>query len=332
MPSMVAVQNLSKVYDHSVLAVQNLSFEVSEGEIFGFLGPNGAGKSTTIGMLTTLLKPTSGTAQVAGYDIVEEASLVRQATGVVLQDNTADPQMTGYENLLFFADLQGVPRSVFQERAPELLALVELSDAAGRSVRGYSGGMKRRLELACGLVNEPKVLFLDEPTLGLDVQTRSAVWKYIRKLREERRLTVFLTTHYMEEADGLCDRIAIIDHGRMAALDSSENLKERLGGDLVELEVKSGTSDLTSSIRATPGVVTVVRQNSIYRITTRNGERSAVAILDGVRNAGGSVSRILVSKPSLADAYLEVTGRAFRDESSDSNLPQFLRRTFLEGQ
>src|SRR5208283_3389168 len=189
-------------------------------EIFGFLGPNGAGKTTTISMLTTLLRPSLGTAEVAWCDIKANASGVRKAIGVVQQDNTTDKHMTGYENLIFTARLQGVPVDIAKKRAAELLELVELSDAAHRKVETYSGGMRRRLEIACGLVNRPRVLFLDEPTLGLDVQTRSAIWKYVKSLKEENKMTLFLTTHYMEEADSLCDRIAIIDHGQIVALGS----------------------------------------------------------------------------------------------------------------
>ena len=199
----VSLTKLSKTYRPQITAVDSISFEVYEGEIFGFLGPNGAGKSTTISMLTTLLTPTSGTAEVVGHDITKSGSKVRELIGVVQQDNATDKHMTGHENLIFFARLQGVPRQVAEERVKELLDLVELSDAAHRKVETYSGGMRRRLEIACGLVNMPKVLFLDEPTLGLDVQTRNAIWDYIKNLKKERSMTLFLTTHYMDEADSL---------------------------------------------------------------------------------------------------------------------------------
>ena len=224
---LITLTNLSKTYRPQITAVDSISFEVYEGEIFGFLGPNGAGKSTTISMLTTLLTPTSGTAEVVGHDITKSGSKVRELIGVVQQDNATDKHMTGHENLIFFARLQGVPRQVAEERVKELLDLVELSDAAHRKVETCSGGMRRRLEIACGLVNMPKVLFLDEPTLGLDVQTRNAIWDYIKNLKKERSMTLFLTTHYMDEADSLCDRIAIIDHGSIIAIRSSHGTEGR---------------------------------------------------------------------------------------------------------
>ena len=209
------MENLTKTFDGKVIAVDGVSFEVKQGEIFGFLGPNGAGKSTTINMLTTLLPPTSGKAEVCGFDIHKHPNEVRRSVGVVPQDYTADEDMTGYENILLCGDLYGLPRSDSKPHAVELLQLVELQDAAKRKVSTFSGGMRRRLELACGLINYPKLLFLDEPTLGLDVQTRTAVWKYIRQLKQDYNMTLFMTTHYLEEADGLCDRIAIIDHGHI---------------------------------------------------------------------------------------------------------------------
>jgi ABC-2 type transport system ATP-binding protein len=205
--NIITVENLSKTFG-TLKAVDNVSFTVKEGEIFGFLGPNGAGKTTTINMLTTLLKPTSGKAVVCGFSIFKDANEVRRSVGVVPQEYTADEDMSGINNIILCADLYGMPRSDSKAHAKELLKLVELEDAANRKVSTYSGGMRRRLELACGLINYPKLLFLDEPTLGLDVQTRAAVWKYIKTLKEEYRMTLFLTTHYLEEADSLCERVA----------------------------------------------------------------------------------------------------------------------------
>lgn len=312
--AIIDVSNLSKTYKPEIKAVDSISFQVCEGEIFGFLGPNGAGKTTTISMLTTLLAPTSGTAKVAGHDLKADAANVRRSIGVVQQDNTADKHMTGYENLVFTARLQGVPVKLGKKRAAELLELVELTDAADRKVETYSGGMRRRLEIACGLVNRPRVLFLDEPTLGLDVQTRSAIWKYVKALKEENAMTLFLTTHYMEEADSLCDRIAIIDHGHIIIVGPPTELKSRLGGDIIELGVKGAGKDLSEVILKLPMVKTVTKEADLYRIKAENGDEAALAVIDAVRASGSYVTKVLVNKPSLSEVYLELTGKAFREE------------------
>ena len=325
----INVLNLSKTFKPQIKAVENVSFQVYEGEIFGFLGPNGAGKTTTISMLTTLLVPTSGTAQVAGCDIITKATGVRKSIGVVQQDNTTDKHMTGYENLIFTARLQGVPVHLAQKRAVELLELVELSDAAHRKVETYSGGMRRRLEIACGLVNRPRVLFLDEPTLGLDVQTRSAIWKNVKNLKEENQMTLFLTTHYMEEADSLCDRIAIIDHGHIIASGSPVELKSKLGGDIIELGVKGEEKDLSELIQKLPMVNQVSKEGSLYRIKVENGEEAALSVIDAVRSRGYYVTKILVNKPSLNEVYLELTGEAFREEEPGKSSEFFGRKLDL---
>ena len=245
--NIITVENLSKTFG-SLKAVDNVSFNIKEGEIFGFLGPNGAGKTTTINMLTTLLKPTSGKAVVCGFSIFKDANEVRRSVGVVPQEYTADEDMSGINNIILCADLYGMPRKDSKAHAKELLKLVELEDAANRKVSTYSGGMRRRLELACGLINYPKLLFLDEPTLGLDVQTRTAVWKYIKTLKEEYQMTLFLTTHYLEEADSLCDRIGIIDHGHLVKIGSPEELKQSVGGDVIVVDVKENEPDISSDI------------------------------------------------------------------------------------
>ncbi len=211
----IKAEDLTKVFNGSLVAVDHINFSVKQGEIFGFLGPNGAGKTTTINMLITVLKPTEGKASILGYDIVKQQNNVRYSIGVVPQEYTADEDLTGVENVLLCADLYGIPRSVSRKRSADLLELVELTKFKDKKVQTYSGGMRRRLELACGLINRPKVLFLDEPTLGLDVQTRAATWNYIKTLKKEFGMTLFMTTHYLEEADALCDRIAIIDHGKI---------------------------------------------------------------------------------------------------------------------
>ena len=271
----VKVEDLSKSFDGKIKAVDSVSFEVKEGEIFGFLGPNGAGKSTTINMLTTLMPPTSGKAEVCGFDIHKQANEVRRSVGVVPQDYTADEDMTGYENILLCADLYGIPRSDSKRHAVELLQLVELQDAAKRKVSTFSGGMRRRLETACGLINYPKLLFLDEPTLGLDVQTRTAVWKYIRQLKLDYNMTLFLTTHYLEEADSLCDRIAIIDHGHIVKIGTPDELKESVGGDVIVVGVKEAEPDISSDISKIDLVKAVTKTGNDYRIKADAGEEAS---------------------------------------------------------
>ena len=224
----IKVEGLTKIYNKTLTAVDHISFSVKHGEIFGFLGPNGAGKTTTIKMLITVIRPTEGKATILGGDIAKQSIDVRGAIGVVPQEYTADEDLTGLENILLCADLYGIPKSVSKKRAVDLLNLVELTAFKDKRVQTYSGGMRRRLELACGLINRPKVLFLDEPTLGLDVQTRAATWNYVKMLKKQFGMTLFLTTHYLEEADALCDRIAIIDHGKIIVVGTPTELKDSL--------------------------------------------------------------------------------------------------------
>lgn len=325
--NIVYVRELAKSYDGKTFAVNKVSFDVKEGEVFGFLGPNGAGKSTTIKMLTTLVRPTSGHAVVCGHDVAKEPALVRQSIGVVPQEYTADEDLTGYENLLLVADLYGIPRSESKSRAEELLELVELRDAAKRKVITYSGGMRRRLELAIGLINRPRLLFLDEPTLGLDVQTRAAIWKYIRALKEEFGMTIFLTTHYLEEADSLCNRIAIIDHGRIVKIGSPEELKAEVGGDIIEVKVAEKAEDLTQVIASLPLVKDVKATDSVYRVKAEKGEEAAPSVIDAIRARGLHVSRISLTKPTLDEVYLELTGRSLREEQADAAQMFSQRRT-----
>jgi ABC-2 type transport system ATP-binding protein len=323
----IMVNNLSKTFG-KLKAVDNVSFEVKEGEIFGFLGPNGAGKTTTINMLTTLLKPSSGNAEVCGYDISKHANDVRSSVGVVPQEYTADEDMTGMNNILLCADLYGIPRSDSKPHADELLRMVELKDAANRKVATYSGGMRRRLELACGLINYPKLLFLDEPTLGLDVQTRTAVWKYIKMLKEEYRMTLFLTTHYLEEADSLCDRVAIIDHGHIIKIGSPEELKESVGGDVIVVGVKESEPDISSDIAQIKLVKDVKKNNNNYRIKVESGEEASPQITDLIRSKGLHVVKVSLTKPTLDEAYLEFTGRSLREEETD-RLQMFRQRVTM---
>ncbi|MBO3800379.1 MAG: ATP-binding cassette domain-containing protein, partial [Candidatus Brockarchaeota archaeon] len=293
--------------------VDHVSFSVTHGEIFGFLGPNGAGKTTTINMLITVLRPTEGTASVLGYDVVKQANEVRKVIGVVPQEYTADEDLTGYENIILCADLYGIPREVSKKRAVELLELVELTSFKDKKVETYSGGMRRRLELACGLINRPRVLFLDEPTLGLDVQTRVATWNYIKRLKEEYDMTIFMTTHYLEEADTLCDRIAIIDYGKIVVTGDPEELKHSLGGDIITISIKEDV-DVSEIIHNVEHVKDVTRmEDGSYRIKAEFGEIVTPLIIEALRSKGYTVTRLSLTEPNLNDVYLEYTGRTIRD-------------------
>lgn len=309
----IKVDGLAKAFGQ-VKAVDGVSFDVKRGEVFGFLGPNGAGKSTTINVLTTMLRPTSGKAAVCGFDVLSHANDVRRKVGVVPQEFTADEDMTGYENILLCASLYGMPRSDAKPHADELLKLVELQDAANRKVKTYSGGMRRRLEIACGLINYPTLLFLDEPTLGLDVQTRAAVWQYIRTLKEQYGMTLFLTTHYLEEADSLCDRIAIIDHGHIVKIGTPAELKSGIGGDVIVLGVKESEPDLTAEISKIDLVKEVKKNGNDYRIKASKGDEVSPQVITLATAIGLHVTKISITKPTLDEAYLELTGKSIREE------------------
>ncbi len=311
--AVIQAENLSKLYPPRTRAVEGVSFKVDEGEVFGFLGPNGAGKTTTIKMLTTLASITSGEAKVAGYDVKRESSSVRKSIGVVPQELTADDELKGIENLILSARLHHVPRSESTKKAQDLLKLFDLEEAAQRRVRTYSGGMRRRLQMAMGLVHSPKVMFLDEPTLGLDIQTRTKVWDYIRRLNKERGLTVFMTTHYLEEADGLCDRIAIIDHGVIKVSDTPSHLKEKIGGDVLTIGLSDG-EDLTQFFNSVPDVSDVSREGQVYKMKIPRTERALPTIIEGVTKRGLKITEISFTKPTLDEVFLEVTGRTMREE------------------
>jgi ABC-2 type transport system ATP-binding protein len=310
--NVITAEGLTKVFNHNLVAVDHINFSVKHGEIFGFLGPNGAGKTTTINMLITVLKPTEGTASILGYDIAKQNNDVRTSIGVVPQEYTADEDLTGYENILLCADLYGIPRGTSKKRAGELLDLVELTAFKDKKVQTYSGGMRRRLELACGLVNRPKVLFLDEPTLGLDVQTRAATWNYVRMLKKEFGMTLFMTTHYLEEADALCDRIAIIDHGKIIVVGTPEGLKESLGGDIITLSIKQDV-DISDLVKKIEHVKEVKKENGMYMIKSESGEVTAPLIIEALRKKGHVVTKLSLTKPTLNEVYLQYTGKSMRD-------------------
>ncbi|MCL2510253.1 MAG: ATP-binding cassette domain-containing protein, partial [Methanomassiliicoccaceae archaeon] len=269
MGSIIEVRDLVKRYGKEVLAVKGISFDVMEGEVFGFVGPNGAGKSTTISMITTLLRPTSGTIMLDGMDVVKESNKVRKVIGLVPQFLTADDELSGRENMQLHADLYGVPKKVAKERIDELLKIVKLEEAAHRRVATYSGGMRKRLEIAEGLINRPRILFLDEPTLGLDIQTREIIWDYLRMIRKESNMTVFLTTHYLEEADSMCDRIAIIDEGVIKVIGAPHELKESLGGDVIHATIED-KEDHSKVIQSMENVSSVIVEGTEYRIKTKD--------------------------------------------------------------
>ncbi len=320
----IRAEGLTK-YFGSLKAVDHINFTVKRGEIFGFLGPNGAGKTTTISMLITVLKPSEGTAYILGNDIAKQNTAVRSVIGLVPQEYTADEDLTGYENIILCADLYGIPRKIAEKRALELLQLVELTSFKDKRVQTYSGGMRRRLELACGLINRPKLLFLDEPTLGLDVQTRAATWEYVRTLKKEYGMTLFLTTHYLEEADALCDRIAIIDHGKIVVIGSPIELKESLGGDIITLSIKQEV-DITDLIRKIEHVKEVKQENGGYIIKSENGEVTAPLIIEALRKDGYVVTKLSLTKPTLNEVYLSYTGRSMRDAVDESRESESIKR------
>lgn len=315
--SAIKVRELVKKFN-GFTAVDSLSFDVPYGELFGLLGPNGAGKTTTINILSTLLKPTSGYAEVAGFDIRNRKDEVRKSIGIVFQDPTLDTKLTGKENLLFHAMLYGIEKEEAEKRIKEVLELVELQDKANTLVEKYSGGMKRRLEIARGLIHRPKVLFLDEPTLGLDAQTRRRIWDYIRNLNKEIGITMILTTHYMEEADYLCDRIAIIDRGKIVAIDNPDNLKNMVGGDVVSIEIEGDTKNYLEKLKELKWIKSLMVQNGILRMTLEMGERKIPSLINLAEKSGVRVNSVNLRKPSLEDVFLFFTGREMRDEEGEN--------------
>jgi len=305
----IATEQLVKRYGE-IEAVRGIDLSVMPGEIFGFLGPNGAGKSTTISMLCTLLRPTSGRAAVASFDVVRDPGAVRARIGLVFQDPSLDEQLTARENLDFHAFLYDVPRATRIARINEVLEMVELADRATSKVLTFSGGMKRRLEIARGILHSPEVLFLDEPTRGLDPQTRSHIWDYLRALRRREGITIFMTTHYMDEAE-FCDRIAIMDMGRIVALGTPDELKARVGGDVITIATTdnpASAAELGSKFGLTPAV-----DDGMLRIEVSDG---AAFIPRLVRDLSAQVTSVTLRRPSLDDVFLKLTGRAIREEQA----------------
>ena len=293
-------------------AVDGVDLAVRKNEIFGFLGPNGAGKTTTISMLTTLLKPTSGTALIDGHDVIEEQAEVRRAIGVVFQEQSTDEKLTARENLDFHAVLYGVPRKERKERIRDALRMVDLEDRAGQKVEQFSGGMKRRMEIARGLLHTPRVLFLDEPTQGLDPQTRNNIWEHLLRLREETDVTIFMTTHYMDEAE-YCDRVAIMDQGKVVEQGSPEDLKGRVGSDVVTITTPNGTGDLMAFAEKIKVPVTE-NESGVLRFEVEEGARFVPRLLGEFT---GEVETINVRRPTLDDVFLNLTGRSIREPDGE---------------
>lgn len=315
MGTIIKAENLTKVYLGKIKAVDQISLDIEEGEVYGLLGPNGAGKTTLISMLTTRLTPTSGTAVIKGYDIKKNSMDVRKIIGVVPQDLTTDEDLTGMENLLMVSQFYDVPKPTANERIKNLLRLVNLEEAAGRYVRQYSGGMRKRLELITGLVHDPDILFLDEPTLGLDVQTRTQMWEYVRDVQEKLNVTIILTSHYLEEVDALADRISIIDHGKILITGKPSELKASLQGDIIQLTTKE--PEELEILKSFPEAIDVkdFGPNSV-RLRVKDSDDQLPSLIKFISEKGVNVVRMTVQKPSLDEVFLQYTGRDIRAEDA----------------
>lgn len=309
----ILVDTLTKRFG-DFTAVDGISFEIPEGEIFGLLGPNGAGKTTAISMLSTLLEPTSGRALLNGIDIIKDQDGVRKEIGIVFQDQSLDEELTAWENMDFHGRLYRIPKAIREQRIDEMLRLVELEDRKDSLVKTYSGGMRRRLEIARGLLHEPSILFLDEPTLGLDPQTRNHLWEYIQSLNRRKGITIILTTHYMDEADRLCDRVAIIDRGRIVAMDTPGNLKSQVGEDVVSI-TSPDAARIADTIRA-PWILGVEQYDGQVIIRLRSAEDHLLELLRMIGVDGYTITSISIRKPTLEDVFLHYTGREMRQEEA----------------
>ncbi len=315
----IELKSLTKSFG-DVIAVNDISLSVKPGEIFGFLGPNGAGKSTTIMILTTLLKPTSGQALICGFDVMTNAKKVRENIGYVQQETTVDDYLTGRENLLLQARLNHIPKNEINKRIDELLELIELSDKQDKAVGTYSGGMRKRLDIAGGLLHRPKVLFLDEPTVGLDIQTRRKIWEYIKKIHDEFEITIFLTTHYMEEADKLCDRIGIIDGGKIQVIDSPENMKKAMGHEVISIILEGENhNSFLSELKKIEFVTKINEDGSKLTLFASNGTEVIPKIFQISSELKIKITSISLTRPTLDDVFISYTGHEIRDDDSGFN-------------
>ncbi len=316
----IETRSLSKSFG-KVKAVDNISFSVENGEIFGFLGPNGAGKSTTMMILTTLLKPTSGQALVSGFDVKTHPKQVRQNIGYVQQESTVDEYLSGRENLLLQARLNHIPKDLIDERIDEVLDLIELSDKQNNAVVTYSGGMRKRLDIAGGLLHRPKVLFLDEPTVGLDIQTRRKIWEYIKKIHIEFEMTIFLSTHYMEEADKLCDRIGIIDGGKIQIIDSPQNMKNAMGNEVISLTIENvdGENQFLPKLQKIEFIKKINEDQNKITIFASKGTEVIPKIFQIASDLKIKINSISLTQPTLDDVFLSYTGHEIRSDVGGFN-------------
>lgn len=316
----IETKSLTKSFG-DLKAVDDISFHVEDGEIFGFLGPNGAGKSTTMMILTTLLKPSSGQALVSGFDVMNLPKKVRQEIGYVQQESTVDEYLSGRENLFLQARLHHIPKELIDKRIDEVLDLIELSDKQHKAVVTYSGGMRKRLDIAGGLLHRPKVLFLDEPTVGLDIQTRRKIWEYIKKIHNEFEMTIFLSTHYMEEADKLCDRIGIIDGGKIQVIDTPQNMKNALGNEVISLTIEEGDkeNEFLSSLENIELVKKINRDKNKITLFASKGTEVIPKIFQISSDLKIKIISISLTQPTLDDVFISYTGHEIRDEEGGFN-------------
>ena len=314
----IKVDLLSKRFQ-KFKALDNISFQIEEGEIFGFLGPNGAGKSTTMMILTTLLKPTSGNASVQGFDVVTQAKKVRENIGFVQQEIGVDEYLTGRENLIFQSRISQMPKEQVQSRIDEVISLVELEEKQNEAAITYSGGMRKRLDIACGLLHRPKVLFLDEPTVGLDIQTRRKIWEYIRKIHKEFDMTLFVSTHYMEEADKLCDRVGIIDYGKIQVIDTPEIMKNAMGSDMISFSLIDGIAkqdELINRIQQIEFVNQVTKKQGEVTIKSSQCSEVIPKIFQTTSEMNIEIDSLSLNKPTLDDVFISYTGHNLRDDTT----------------
>ena len=315
----IETKSLSKSFG-DLKAVDDVSFNVENGEIFGFLGPNGAGKSTTMMILTTLLKPTSGQALVSGFDVMTQPKKVREKIGYVQQETTVDEYLTGRENLLLQARLNHIPKDLINERIDEVLELIELSEKQNDAVVTYSGGMRKRLDIAGGLLHRPKVLFLDEPTVGLDIQTRRKIWEYIKKIHDEFEMTIFLSTHYMEEADKLCDQIGIIDGDKIQVIDTPQNMKSAMGNEVISLTIENGNSEnFLSELKKIELINKINEDQNKITLFASKGTEVIPRIFQISSDLKIKINSISLTQPTLDDVFISYTGHEIRDDDGGFN-------------